>query len=319
MRVIVVGAGVVGCSIAMHLARAGAKVRVFDKGDVCAGMSARSGALVRMHYTFAPEADLAWKSLRYFQNWAAMVGGDCGFTRTGFAVVVNEENAAALRANVAHAEAASASTPMSSLPTNSRASIPHVSTAGVALAAYEPQSGYADPVATTLSMADAARRAGAEFHLNTPVASVRARAARVFGVLATSRHVPRGRRGMPRHRAVDRRPARALWREDRHHRRARANRVLQTGARASPSGLYRYDRGQLLPSARRRFDPRGLGAWKTRAPPPIPTNFANERPRVYRGGAREAARRIPALAACAVRARPRGHLRRDAGSAAGAR
>jgi hypothetical protein len=43
-------------------------VRVFDKGGICAGMSARSGALVRMHYTFAPEAELAWKSLHYFRN-----------------------------------------------------------------------------------------------------------------------------------------------------------------------------------------------------------------------------------------------------------
>src|SRR5215470_3453384 len=92
-NVIVVGAGVVGCSIAYHLARAGALVRVFDKGAVCSGMSARSGALVRMHYTFAPEAELAWKSLGYFENWGDIVGGSCGFVRTGFALIVAEKNA----------------------------------------------------------------------------------------------------------------------------------------------------------------------------------------------------------------------------------
>ena len=69
-EVIVVGAGVVGCSLAFHLARSGARVTVFEKGrEVCSGMSARSGALLRMHYTFAPEAELAWKSLAYFTNW----------------------------------------------------------------------------------------------------------------------------------------------------------------------------------------------------------------------------------------------------------
>src|SRR5437762_2756677 len=98
--VIVVGAGVVGCSIAFHLARAGARVRVFDKGEICAGMSARSGALVRMHYTFAPEAELAWKSLGYFENWGDIVGGDCGFVRTGFVVVVGQTNADKLRRNI---------------------------------------------------------------------------------------------------------------------------------------------------------------------------------------------------------------------------
>src|SRR5271168_1872638 len=100
-NIIIIGAGVVGCSIAFHLARAGARVRVVDKGGICAGMSARSGALVRMHYTFAPEAELAWKSLRYFQNWSEIVGGQCGFVRTGFAVVVDEQNRERFRANVA--------------------------------------------------------------------------------------------------------------------------------------------------------------------------------------------------------------------------
>src|SRR6202049_2251077 len=95
--VIVIGAGVVGASIAFHLARDGARVTLIDKGEVCAGMSARSGALIRMHYTFAPEAELAWKSLRYFAHWPEMVGGGsgvdgCGFGRAGFGVVVGIEN-----------------------------------------------------------------------------------------------------------------------------------------------------------------------------------------------------------------------------------
>lgn len=183
MRVAVVGAGVVGCSLAMHLARAGARVSVFDKGGVCAGMSARSGALVRMHYTFAPEADLAWKSFQYFRNWKAMVGGECGFIRTGFAIVVDEANAAALRANVAMLKGIGVDTDIIS-PDELRHIDRNVNLEGVALAAYEPQSGYADSVATTNAFADAARRAGTQFHLNTPVLSVRTRAAQVYGVLA---------------------------------------------------------------------------------------------------------------------------------------
>src|ERR1700746_2929809 len=99
-QVIVIGAGVVGCSLAFHLARANTRVTVFDKGSICAGMSARSGALLRKHYTFAPEVDLAWKSLNYFSNWGSIVGGDCGFVQTGFALVVGDENTARMRRNV---------------------------------------------------------------------------------------------------------------------------------------------------------------------------------------------------------------------------
>jgi sarcosine oxidase subunit beta len=179
---IVIGAGVVGCSIAFHLAQAGARVRVFDKGGICAGMSARSGALVRMHYTFAPEAELAWKSHRYFRNWGEIVGGRCGFVETGFAVVVDERNAARLRANVTMLQDVGVNTEVVT-PAELRRIEPHAFLDDVALAAYEPHSGYADPVATTESLADAAKRHGAEFSTNTAIARIKHRGGRVTGVV----------------------------------------------------------------------------------------------------------------------------------------
>src|SRR5436853_7117422 len=106
-EIIVIGAGVVGCSLAFHLARAGTRVVVFDKErEVCAGMSARSGALLRMHYTFAPEAELAWKGLRSFAHWDEIVGPDAerrgrGFVRAGLTTVVRPPAAQQLRARLA--------------------------------------------------------------------------------------------------------------------------------------------------------------------------------------------------------------------------
>ncbi len=194
-EVIVVGAGVVGCSLAFHLARAGARVTVFDKErEVCAGMSARSGALLRMHYTFAPEAELAWKSLRYFAHWEEMVGRDaerrgCGFVKTGFTIVVGPPNAEKLRANVAMLRAVGVDTSVVE-PAELRRLEPAINVDDVALAAYEPQSGYADPVAATRSMAEAAARHGATFKLGVSIGSIDAAGARVRGVVdaAGTRH-----------------------------------------------------------------------------------------------------------------------------------
>jgi sarcosine oxidase subunit beta len=168
---IVVGAGVVGCSIAFHLSRAGKRVALVDKGGICAGMSARSGALIRMHYTFAREVELAWKSLGYFANWARIVGGECGFVRTGFALVVGDDNAARLRRNVDMMKNIGVEVELCD-PARLRAIDPSANIDDIALAAYEPQSGYADPVATTRSLALAAHKNGSELLPNSPVAQV---------------------------------------------------------------------------------------------------------------------------------------------------
>ena len=187
-EVIVIGAGVVGCSLAFHLARSGARATVFDKErEVCAGMSARSGALLRMHYTFAPEAELAWKSLRYFAHWDEMVGRDaerrgCGFVRTGFTIVVGPPNAEKLRANIAMLRAIGVDTSVLE-PAELRSLEPAINVDDVALAAYEPQSGYADPVAATRSMAEAAAGHGAGFQLGVPIASIDAAGGGVRGVI----------------------------------------------------------------------------------------------------------------------------------------
>ncbi len=180
-NIIVVGAGVVGCSIGFHLAQARARVSVFDKGGICAGMSARSGALVRMHYTFAPEAELAWKSLRYFRNWGEIVGGRCGFVETGFAVVVDERNAARLRANVAMLQRVGVDTEIATAAELHQLE-PNALVDDVALAAIEPHGGYADPVATTESLAAAAKRHGAQFSTNTAVARIMNRGGRATGI-----------------------------------------------------------------------------------------------------------------------------------------
>jgi glycine/D-amino acid oxidase-like deaminating enzyme len=73
--IVILGAGVMGTSIAFHLAqRKAGKIVVLDKDRVGRGGSARSSALIRMHYSFPPEVQLALVSLHMFQNWQEIVG-----------------------------------------------------------------------------------------------------------------------------------------------------------------------------------------------------------------------------------------------------
>src|SRR5206468_12693703 len=82
--VIVIGAGVQGASLAFHLASRGARVCVLDRSVSGAGATGRSSGLVRMYYDLLAEAKLAWESFQWFRDWEARVGGECGFTKTGF-------------------------------------------------------------------------------------------------------------------------------------------------------------------------------------------------------------------------------------------
>jgi sarcosine oxidase subunit beta len=293
--IIVIGAGVVGCSLAFHLARAGAKVRVFDKDGICAGMSARSGALVRMHYTFAPEAELAWKSLRYFQNWAEIVGGRCGFVRTGFTLVVDEHNAARLRNNVAMLKSVGVDTDAVTQG-ELRKIEPHAFVDDVALAAVEPHSGYADPVATTESMAEAARRHGAEFMLGTPIVSIAERSGRAAGVVDSL-----GRR----HEADSVCIVAGPWTD-----RLLKPLGVQIGLKSERAQIAFFKRPAAITHsvfidaiAGSYFRPHGddltlagLGAWKSE-PEADPDKFAHENdPDFVDGVRRRLAKRIPAMA-----------------------
>ena len=99
--VIIIGGGIHGASLAFHLTRRGLRPLVLERRFVAAGATGRSSGLVRMHYDLEPESALAWSSYQLFRDWSEIVGGECGFTRTGFLQFVAADHAPQLRANVA--------------------------------------------------------------------------------------------------------------------------------------------------------------------------------------------------------------------------
>jgi glycine/D-amino acid oxidase-like deaminating enzyme len=180
--VVVVGAGVQGASLAFHLAGRGAKVLVLERSVVGAGATGRSSGFVRMHYDLALEAELAWRSFPWFTEWRDRVGeGDPGFVRTGFLQLVGPPHAVALRGNVANQRRLGIDTTVVE-PDGLGALLPGMTVDDVGAAAYEPQSGYADPTGTAAGLLAAARRRGASFAGGIEVLRVRVAGGRVVGV-----------------------------------------------------------------------------------------------------------------------------------------
>ncbi|HKV82259.1 MAG TPA: FAD-binding oxidoreductase [Candidatus Sulfotelmatobacter sp.] len=158
--VVILGAGVMGSSIAFHLAkRKAGKIVVIDKDHVGHGGSGRSSALVRMHYSFPAEVELALISLRIFQNWQDVVGAPGDFRRTGFVRIVHPNETARLKLNVEMQCRLGATVEL--IDTRQLHELePDWKVDDVELAAYEPDSGYGDGAGVAGDFLSAARGMG---------------------------------------------------------------------------------------------------------------------------------------------------------------
>ncbi len=182
--VIIIGGGIHGASLAFHLVQRGLKPVVLEKRFIAAEATGRSSGLVRMHYDLEREAQLAWVSYQYFRDWAEMVGGDCGFTRTGYLKIVVEEYVEQLRANVAAHQRIGIASSIITADDVSRLA-PCLTTDDFEIVAYEPDSGYADPSATAVSFMNAARQKGARLVQDCQVTGIRVENGKITGVTST--------------------------------------------------------------------------------------------------------------------------------------
>jgi sarcosine oxidase subunit beta len=181
--VVILGAGVMGASIAFHLARRKAgRILVLDKGDVAHGGSGRSSALVRMHYSFPPEVDLAARSLEIFRTWKSYVGRDGDFRQTGFVRIVPEKELPRLEKNVAMQRAHGVDARVVDRA-QLHEIVPDWNVDDVPYAAWEPGSGYGDGTGVATDFLERAREMGVEYRSQTRVEAFSTEAGRVTGVV----------------------------------------------------------------------------------------------------------------------------------------
>lgn len=179
---IIIGGGVMGTSIAYHLARQGSeRVILFERQALCNGTTGRSGAIIRQHYSNDFTIRMARDSLQVFAHFDDVIGGDCGFTTTGMLVMANAEGADLLRANVALQQQEGVQTKLIA-PSEVGEVAPGYSGEGIELACYEYDTGVADPMATTHCFGQRARDYGATIHEGVTVTRILTQNGGVTGV-----------------------------------------------------------------------------------------------------------------------------------------
>ena len=169
--VLVVGGGLMGCATAYYLARSGAKTALAERRPLPgAETTARSGAIIRAHYGVPALVSLALEANRRYANFEEEVGLPCGFVPAGYSVLVDDADAQNLRNITAMHQSLGVNARLLS-PAELKEIVPAVKVSDAALAAYEPDGGFASPPLTVAAYAARAQALGADMRYGASVAA----------------------------------------------------------------------------------------------------------------------------------------------------
>ena len=161
---IVIGAGVIGSSVAYHLAKFGAgRVLVLDRTQIGAGTTSQSSGILRTHYSVKENVELAKASWGVFKNFADYLGDEeysAGLVQCGYMIAAPDgPKLAPLRAALAAQQAMGIEVQLLDQREASER-LPVARLDDAALIGYEPEAGFADAYLVATGFARAARRLG---------------------------------------------------------------------------------------------------------------------------------------------------------------
>ena len=165
--VVVVGGGIMGVSIAWHLARRldphTDPVVLLEKKELAAGSSGRSGAILRQFYGDREVAAMARDSLRVFRGFEGTTGRSIAFMHSGVLTLGSRAKAGEaelVEKNVAMMQSIGIDVELVDAQ-GLRALVPGLRVSDATIAAWEPDAGGVDPVLAVNAFAALAREHGA--------------------------------------------------------------------------------------------------------------------------------------------------------------
>jgi len=180
---VVIGAGIMGLSIAYHLARLGVRdVTVVDKSYLCGGASGRNGGGIRAQWSSEANVRLMQESIRMCQDFANEFKINVWLRQGGYLFLArNEERRRALEESCKLQRECGLSTRMLS-PREAQKIVPELSTDGVVAASFNPDDGVVFPWPFVWGFAQAASKLGAEIATFTDVVGIDVRNGAIEGV-----------------------------------------------------------------------------------------------------------------------------------------
>jgi 4-methylaminobutanoate oxidase (formaldehyde-forming) len=186
--VVVVGGGIIGCSIAYHLAAAGCRdVVLVEKGDLTSGTTFHSVGLVSQFRTSPADMRLMSHSIRLYREIAAEIGAAAGWRPVGsLRLASSRAMLQGLQRSVSRARALGLDVEIVA-PDEALRMCPVMSGEDLHGAVYVPDDGYLEPNGITRELARRAAARGAELVTGTRVTGISLDArGRVRGVETTA-------------------------------------------------------------------------------------------------------------------------------------
>jgi sarcosine oxidase subunit beta len=181
--VVVVGGGVIGVSVAFHLAEAGVTdVVLLERNELGSGSTCRAAGGVRAQFSDELNIALGARSLAAFTRFRVRPGQEIDLHRVGYLFLLSTPaDVASFERDVALQNELGVTSRMIDVDEAERLA-PLVSTDGLLAAAFSPDDGHCTPESVVLGYATAARRLGATLRTGTTVVGVDVRADRVTAV-----------------------------------------------------------------------------------------------------------------------------------------
>jgi len=172
--VVVIGGGVIGTSVAYHLAGMGARnVVLLEKEPILgAGSTGKSAGGIRQQFSTAVNVRLAMESVRFFERFRQELDADPEFRQYGYLfLATTEADARDFRDNVDLQRQLGLKVDVLS-PQQAKQLVPPLNVDDVILATYCPTDGYADPHSVLQGFAKGARRLGVEIETGVAVTGI---------------------------------------------------------------------------------------------------------------------------------------------------
>ena len=169
-EIAIIGGGVMGLSIAYHLARRGLNdVVVIERGYLAEGASGRNGGGVRQQWSTEINIRLMQESVELCRRFAVDLGVNVWFRQGGYLFLARSaQEVARLERNIALQNRCGVATRMLA-PEQAREIVPEIDLAGIVGAAYNPTDGILFPWPFLWGYARQAAAHGVRIFTQTPV------------------------------------------------------------------------------------------------------------------------------------------------------